>query len=58
MLTTDVELHGEVVLNEDRVVHVVPRVTGIVADVDKRVGDRVSAGDRLAELDSTELGEA
>jgi cobalt-zinc-cadmium efflux system membrane fusion protein len=52
------ELPGEIVLNADRLAHVVPRVSGIVRQVDKAVGDQVSTGERLAVLESRELAEA
>lgn len=49
---------GEIVLNADSVAHIVPRVTGIVRDVRKNVGDKVEAGDVMAVLESRELAEA
>lgn len=49
-----IELAGEVGLNEDRVVHVVPRFPGIVRSVNKRLGDRVKAGEVLAVIESNE----
>ncbi|MBU1410855.1 efflux RND transporter periplasmic adaptor subunit [Myxococcota bacterium] len=52
------EFPGEIVLNADRLAHVVPRVGGVVREVRKNVGDRVDAGDVLATLDSRELAEA
>jgi RND family efflux transporter MFP subunit len=51
-------LPGEVVLNEDTVVHLVPRVSGIVIKVNKSLGEKVKKGEVLAILDSSELGEA
>jgi cobalt-zinc-cadmium efflux system membrane fusion protein len=56
VLTT--ELPGEVRLNTDRSVHIVPRVGGIVREVFKSLGDRVRAGEVLAVLDSRELADA
>lgn len=53
-----VALTGEVVFNPDKVVHVLPRVPGIVRHVFKSVGDTVKVGDLLAILDSTELATA
>src|SRR3972149_11941734 len=50
-------LPGEVVANADRLVHVVPRVSGIVRDVRKNIGDYVHAGELLAVLDSRELAD-
>lgn len=58
LLRQTVALPGEVVLNPDRLAHIVPRVGGIVRDVKKTVGDPVEAGDVLAVLESRELAEA
>lgn len=57
-LRNEVRLPGEIVFNEDRVVHLVPRVAGIVRAVFKSVGDSVAAGDVLAVIDSRELADA
>lgn len=57
-LETVIELPGEVQWNTDRIAHVTPRVSGIVAQVEKTLGDRVAAGDRLCVLDSREIGDA
>ena len=51
-------LPGEVVANADRLVHVVPRVSGVVRDVRKNLGDFVSAGEVLSILESRELADA
>lgn len=51
-------LPGEIVLNADRVAHIVPRVAGIVRRVDKNLGDEVAAGEVMAVLESRELAEA
>ncbi|HIG52512.1 MAG TPA: efflux RND transporter periplasmic adaptor subunit [Candidatus Latescibacteria bacterium] len=50
-------LPGEVVIDPDRLVHVVPRVSGVARGVYKRLGDQVKRGDVLAELESRELAE-
>jgi cobalt-zinc-cadmium efflux system membrane fusion protein len=52
-----VELPGEVVVDPDRLAHVVPRVGGVVRQVRKKLGDPVSAGEILAVIDSRELSE-
>jgi cobalt-zinc-cadmium efflux system membrane fusion protein len=57
-LRPTLSLTGEVVLNPDKVVHVMPRVPGVVREVFKSVGDRVKKGDILAILDSAELAKA
>ena len=57
-LRDEISLPGEVVFNEDRVVHLVPRIAGIVRNVTKTVGDSVTAGEVLAVIDSRELADA
>ncbi len=57
-LYTALSLPGEIVFNEDRVVHVAPLVAGIVRQVNKSVGDRVTAGEIMAVIASRELAEA
>jgi len=52
------ELPGEIVLNADRLGHVVPRVPGIVREVRKTIGDTVKAGELLAVIESRELADA
>ncbi len=49
------QLQGEVRLNEDRTVHVVPRLAGLVESVSANAGDRVRRGQVLAVLSSQEL---
>ncbi len=51
-------LTGEVRLNEDRMTHVTPRVSGVVKEVYRTIGDTVKQGDVLAILESRELAEA
>ena len=50
-------LSGEVVIDPDRLVHVVPRISGVAQQVQKKLGDTVKAGDVLAVLESRELAE-
>lgn len=54
-LAIEMSVPGEVTFNPDRVVHVSPRVPGVVREVHKTVGDTVSQGETLAVLDSREL---
>jgi membrane fusion protein, heavy metal efflux system len=51
-------LPGAIVLNTDRLVHIVPRIPGVVREVRKHLGDAVRAGDVLAVIDSRELADA
>lgn len=56
-LKTVLELPGEIELNADKVVHVVPRVSGVVTEVYKNLGDTVRHGEVIAVLDSREVAE-
>jgi multidrug efflux pump subunit AcrA (membrane-fusion protein) len=49
---------GEVLLNPDRLAHVVPRAAGIVREVRKTLGERVEADEILAWIESDALAEA
>ena len=53
-----ISLPGEIVLNPDKLAHIVPRVGGIVRDVYKTIGDSVQSGEVMAVLESRELAEA
>lgn len=57
-IAEDIELPGEVRLNEDRVARVSPRVPGVAVEIFKTPGDSVSAGEALAVIESAELAEA
>jgi cobalt-zinc-cadmium efflux system membrane fusion protein len=48
----EIELPGEIILDPDRVAHVVPRFPGIVQQVNKSLGERVRAGEVLAVVQS------
>ena len=50
-------LPGEITLDPDHLIHIVPRVSGITKNVYKTLGDRVEEGDLLATLSSRELAE-
>lgn len=53
-----VSLPGVIRMNEDRVVHVVPRISGVVRSVHKNFGESVTKGEKLAVIDSRELADA
>ncbi|HEY7585924.1 MAG TPA: efflux RND transporter periplasmic adaptor subunit [Candidatus Deferrimicrobiaceae bacterium] len=57
-LKIHVSLPGEVVPNADRLAHVVPRVSGVVREVRKGLGDRVHKGEVMAVLESRDLADA
>ncbi|MBT5551667.1 MAG: HlyD family efflux transporter periplasmic adaptor subunit [Nitrospina sp.] len=57
-LRSTIRLPGEIGLNEEKVVHIVPRVDGVVKKVFKDLGDQVSTGEIIAILESRELADA
>ncbi|VAX22508.1 Cobalt/zinc/cadmium efflux RND transporter, membrane fusion protein, CzcB family [hydrothermal vent metagenome] len=57
-LKRTVVLPGEIVVNADRIAHIVPRVSGVIRKVLKSLGDKVRAGEVMAVLDSRELSDA
>lgn len=52
------ELSGEIGFNKNKVAHVVPRLSGVVTEIRKNLGDRVKRGEVIAVIDSRELAEA
>ncbi|QOJ02882.1 MAG: efflux RND transporter periplasmic adaptor subunit [Planctomycetia bacterium] len=57
-LERTITLPGEVHLDADRVAHIVPRVSGMVREVLKKLGEPVKPGEVIAILDSRELADA
>lgn len=49
---------AEITVNWDRTAQIVPRLTGVVSEVRKNIGDTVSAGEVMAVIESRELAEA
>ena len=58
MIDNYLTLTGQIGFNQDKIAHIVPRVDGIVKQVNKTLGDKVLAGDVLAILESPELADA
>ena len=57
-LGKQLKVTAEIQLNANRVFHIGPRVPGRVVDVFADLGDEVQKGQKLALLDSIELGQA
>ena len=53
-LRREVQIPGEVRLNEMRMAHIVPRFPGVVTAVRHQLGDKVKAGDVMAVIESNE----
>lgn len=49
---------AEITVNWDHTAQIVPRLTGVVSEVRKNIGDSVSAGEVMAVIESRELAEA
>ena len=49
---------GKIVINNDQIAHVIPRVSGVVREVGKSTGDRVKTGELLAVIESMEIADA
>ena len=49
---------GKIVINNDQIAHVIPRVAGVVREVRKSTGDTVKNGELLAVLESMEIADA
>jgi len=58
VLDIPITCQGELIMNADRTVHIGPRVSGIVRDVRRGLGDHVEEGDILAVIESGELADA
>lgn len=57
-VAAEVRVSGTLVEDADRLAHVTTRLPGVVAELHKRLGDPVAAGEVLAVLDSRELADA
>ena len=55
---TTLTLPGQIAPNADRVAQVLARLSGVLTEAPRTLGDRVKAGDVLAVLDSRELADA
>jgi len=57
-MTSVLELTGQIVADDTRVAHVVPRLAGVAITVARQAGDTVRRGDVLAVIHSRELADA
>ena len=53
-LKQHLDLTGEIVIDPDRLAHIVPRFAGIVKQVNKKIGDRITKGETIATIESNE----
>jgi cobalt-zinc-cadmium efflux system membrane fusion protein len=54
VIKTHIDLTGEIIAEPSRISHIIPRFNGIVKEVYKTVGDKVSKGEKLALIESNE----
>ncbi len=57
-IKTDLSFPGQVTLNTDKVVQVVPRLSGVVTEIRKTLGDVVKKNEVIAVIESRELANA
>jgi cobalt-zinc-cadmium efflux system membrane fusion protein len=57
-ITTSFEVPGQIVADDTKVAHVVPRLSGVAVSVARKVGDAVRRGEVLAVVHSRELADA
>jgi cobalt-zinc-cadmium efflux system membrane fusion protein len=57
-VATELRLNGEIVLNQDRVAEIVPRVPGVVQEVRGALGSDVNESEVLAIIQSRELADS
>lgn len=57
-VSINIDLPGDIRLNEDQMAHVVPRMKGVVTKVKKRLGDTVKTDEVIAVIESQELADA
>lgn len=57
VVNESLELPGEIALDADRLVHITPRLSGVVSEVSNFLGDSVNQGEVLAVIDSRELAD-
>lgn len=49
-----VDVYGRLLPSEDRVAHMIPRFSGVIREIKKRLGDRVEKGEVLAVIESNQ----
>ena len=56
-LKISISLPGEISADPSRLVHIVPRISGVAREIRKTIGDLVSKGELIAVLESRELSD-
>jgi cobalt-zinc-cadmium efflux system membrane fusion protein len=56
-LAVTISTRGKLILHPDRLVHVLPKISGLAREAFKNIGDSVAEGDLLALLESREMAD-
>lgn len=56
-LSVTISTRGKIMLHPDRLVHVLPKISGVAAEARKNIGDIVEEGEILAILESREMAD-
>lgn len=56
-MTLHLTMNGKIVIDPDKLAHILPKVTGIAREAKKNVGSAVKSGEVIAVLESQELAE-
>lgn len=56
-LSVNISSRGKIVLHPDRLVHVLPKISGVAKEAKMNIGDMVKEGDTLAILESREIAD-
>lgn len=56
-LSISLSSRGKIILHPDRLVHVLPKISGVAMEARKRIGDSVKQGEVIAVLESREMAD-
>lgn len=56
-LSVTISTRGKIILHPDRLVHILPKISGVAREAKKNIGDRVKEGEVLAILESREMAD-
>lgn len=57
-LTQQIQTTGKIIVSEDAIVHLIPKVPGVVVFAKKNIGEKVEEGEVLAVLESKDVADA
>lgn len=56
-LSVTISTRGKIILHPDRLVHILPKISGVAREARKNIGDKVKEGEILAILESREMAD-